>query len=167
MSNTATAAKPAKTPASPAVTAEAPPANPGVAPAVTATPAPKLRAAQVKKFAPSTLKTVGFGKFDTLTIEVPADWSYDDVMNPLAWTNVVGIVAKDALNTKPDMIGSVIEVRTVDHAWFAVLYIQGITYDHLNQANGLKLTCIGPAFDRDGKACPIDLKTGRALGTAG
>lgn len=148
MSNAATAVKPAKTVAVPAEASK---------------PEQPLRAVQVKKFPPSSLKTVGFGLYDTLTITAPVNWDYEDVLAPEAWTNVVGTVAKSAVTARPDMLGSLIEVRRADHAWYAQLYITGITYDALNKPSGIELVCIGPAIGRNGKMCPIDLKTGGAL----
>ena len=145
MSDVAVAAKPVKS------TAPVAPVKPV---------AQTLREAQPRKFPPSGLQVIG-QDYDVLTITAPAEWSFEDVMKPVAWSNVCGLVAKDALNTRRDKIGSLIEVRTADHAFYAVLYIGAIVLDHLGKPCGLSVQCIGPSVDpKTGKSCPVDVKTG-------
>ena len=120
----------------------------------------KLRAVQPKKFAPSSLQSVG-QDYVTMTATAPAEWDYEDCLLPIAWSNVASIVAKDALNTRRDKIGSFIELRSADHSYFALLYILSITVDHMGSPNGLNVMCVGPSVDpKTGKACPIDVRSG-------
>lgn len=156
MSDTPAPTVPAKTKAAPA------PGTPVKGePVATAVTGQKLRDTQIKKFPPLSLKPNGFGAYDTLTVMAPADWTPDDVLRSEAWANVAGMVAKDSANTRPDMLGSLIEVRTSDHSWFMELYIRSVVHDQLRHPVGLEVVCIGPAVDpKTGKACPIDLATG-------
>jgi hypothetical protein len=137
-------------------------------PAKTAAPEPTrepqtLRAVQIKKVPPSGLKEMGFGAHTVLTADVPPDWSYEDALVPEAWANVAHMAARGAAGSNHDMLGSVIEVRRADHAWFAQFYIAGITRDSLGHPNGFRLVCVGPATGADGKCCPVDPRTGYAL----
>ena len=124
MSETAAAAKPAKTPAAP----------------VTPTPVreQKLREALVRKFGPSSLQPLGHD-FDMLAVKVPAEWDLEDILKPVAWSNVAHLVAKDALNTRRDKIGSLIYARSESGKFKVILTIEGITLDQFNQPNGLKV----------------------------
>src|SRR3990167_9066731 len=118
MSEAAVAAKPAKSSAP-------------VAPSVPVKPvAQTLRQALPRKFKPSNLQEMG-QDYSILTVTAPADWSFEDVLAPIAWANVFGLVARDALNTRRDKIGSLIEVRSEDHAYYAVLYIVQVLKDGL------------------------------------
>jgi hypothetical protein len=124
MSDTAVAAKPAKT------------AVPPVAP--TPVREQKLREAQIKKFGPSSLQAIGHD-FELLAIKVPAEWTVEDLLNPGAWANVASIVARDALNTRRDKIGSLIYARSETGAFKMLLSIEAITVDRFGQANGLRV----------------------------
>lgn len=152
MSDAAVAARPTKT----SKIAET------VAPSVKAAE-PKLREVQPKKFAPSSLQPLGYGETEILTVTAPKEWTFADVMNPLAWANVAVRVARNPLNTTVDKIGSKIFLETEDNSFSAILRIRGIKRDHLNNPCGLDLVCIGPSVDmKTGEARPIDLKTCKA-----
>lgn len=123
----------------------------------------KLRAVQIKKFQPSSLKALGYGDTEILTATAPAGMSFAEVMLPVAWNNVSGLVAKDPLNTRNerDGVGCVIILDTADNSFHAWLRVNKVVRDHLNNPCGFDLVCIGPTIDvKTGKACPIDVKTG-------
>jgi hypothetical protein len=120
------------------VAAAAKSAKSSAAPAAQAKPAQTLREVQPKRFAPSSLQSIG-QDFDILAVSVPADWTFEDVLKPVAWSNVAPLVAKDALNTRRDKIGSLIYVRSASGAFKAILSIEGITLDQFGKANGLKV----------------------------
>lgn len=157
MVDTAAATKPAKT---------APVATHAAAPSPSTSPirAQKLRAAQIKKFGPSSLSADGFGNYARLTVGssaqwgFPADWTFADCLNPAAWSNLAGKVAADPLNGKQSMVGSIIALH--HPKFYAELMIMDVVRDHLNGPCGLKLACLGPAQDKNGKAAPRDLETG-------
>ncbi len=120
-----------------------------------------LRSAQVRKFVPSAMQSLGYGEYDRLTVGCSKDWTFADVMNPIAWANVAALVAEDILKTKKTRIGSIIEVHHAD--FYCELWIKDVQLDPVQkQPNGLILTCLGPAQDKNGKAAPRDLKTGLA-----
>ncbi len=119
MSDVAAAAKPAKSPAP-------------------AKPEQKLREVQPKKFPPSSLQSLGHD-FEILAMKVPADWTLEDVLKPVAWAHVASLVAKDALNTRRDKIGSLIYIRSESGAFKGFFSIEKITHDQFGSANGLEL----------------------------
>ncbi len=136
-----------------------------VAVAVTATQKPEqtLRATKPRTFAPSSLKPLGYGETEIMTITVPADWTFEDVLKPIAWTSVVGPIAANATKTQVDRIGSLIYATSAGGKFMAWLRICEIVRDELKQPCGVKVMCIGPSFDvKSGKPCPMDLKTGLA-----
>lgn len=117
-----------------------------------------MREAQIKKFPPSSLQVIG-QDYSILTATAPKEWSFDDVIQPSAWVHVAHRVAKSAYMR--DSVGSLIHVRSADHRWFAMLYIQNVLYDHMKSPCGLEVTCVGPSVDvKTGKACPIDICSG-------
>ena len=98
----------------------------------------KLRDVQPKKLVPSSLQSLG-QDFDMLAVRIPADFAFDDILKPVCWANVANLVAKDAWNTRRDKIGSLIYARHEKGDFSAILIIESITLDQLNQANGLVL----------------------------
>ena len=146
MSTVATAAKPVRV-----VKSEA---------AAPAKPEQMLRQVQPRKFSPSTLQSMGHD-YDWLAVTVPGDWTFADVMKPIAWSNVCTMVSRDALNTRRDKIGSLIYARSPK--FLAMLEITGVTLDHLGNPNGLNVECIGPSVDiKTGEARPLNRKTRKA-----
>lgn len=95
-----------------------------------------LREAQSKKFKPSSLQGLGHD-FDILAVKVPEDWTFEDVLQPSAWSSVANLVSKDALNTRRDKVGSLIYARHDGGAFKALLVIEAITHDVFGQPNGL------------------------------
>lgn len=125
-----------------------------------AKPEQKLRQVQPRKFSPSTLQSMGHD-YDWLAVTVPGDWTFADVMKPVAWSNVCTMVSRDALNTRRDKIGSLIYARSPK--FLALLEITGVVLDHLGNPNGLNVECIGPSIDlRTGEARPLNRKTRKA-----
>lgn len=134
-------------------------ASPASAPAPAK--AQSLRETKPKTFAPSSLKPLGYGETEIMTITAPGDWDFTDVMKPIAWTSVANQVAANAIKTQIDRIGSLIYLNDAKGRFMAWLRISGIVRDHLNNACGVKVMCIGPSIDvKTGKPCPLDLATG-------
>lgn len=122
-----------------------------------------LRQVKPKTLSPSSLTPLGYGRTEILTVDIPAEWTFADVMKPIAWSSVVGPVAANAAKTQVDRIGSLIYVNSVDNRFMAWLRIEVIIRDELKNPNGLKVMCVGPSIDpKTGKPCPLDLKTGLA-----
>jgi hypothetical protein len=97
-----------------------------------------MRQVQPKKAAPSSLQSLG-QDFDMLAHKPGPDVTLDDVLKPVYWANVANLVAKDALNTRRDKLGSLIYVRPESGAFKAILTIEGISLDQFGQAHGLKV----------------------------
>lgn len=120
-----------------------------------------LREVQVKRFPPSDFHHTG-QDYEIMHVTAGPDWTFEDVLNPQAWSSVCRRVSRDALNTRRDKTGSTVFVHA-DH-FFAMLNIDAVVFDALNNPCGLKVTCIGPMQDPEtGEACAIDLKTRRPL----
>lgn len=120
-----------------------------------------LREVQIKRFPPSDFHHTGHD-YEIMHVTAGSDWTFEDVLNPIAWSSVCRRVARDALNTRRDKLGSTIFVHA-EH-FFAMLNIDAVVLDALNNPCGLKVTCIGPMQNLEtGEACPIDMKTKRPL----
>lgn len=150
MSDTATATAPKV-----AAKAPTPPATP-----VSTRRAQTLRAAQLRQFVPSALNTMGEGDRDLLTVVVPSDWTFADVLNPTAWARVAGRLAKDAtgMQRSKDFIGST--VKLYHPKFHAEVIITDLIRDDFGGACGVKVACLGPAQDKEGRGVPRNIETG-------
>jgi len=120
-----------------------------------------LREVQPKRFHASGFFYTGH-EYEILHITAAADWTWDDVMNPTAWSSPSAKVARDALGERKEKLGSTIFVHSPN--FFGMLNIDGVVYDNMSNPCGLNLTCIGPATNPEtGEMCPVDLKTGKVL----
>ena len=119
-----------------------------------------LRASQTKKFPPSALATLGYGDFDRLAVKVSGEWSLADCLNPVTWGNVAGRLAEDALKTRKDWVGSVIELH--HPKFYAEVVIRAVIRDEMKNPAGLDIVCVGPAQDKGGRGAARDLATGLA-----
>lgn len=120
-----------------------------------------LREAQMKRFPPSDLHPTGYD-YEILHVTASADWTWDDVMNPVAWAHVCNRVSRDALSQRKEKTGSTVFVHSPN--FFAILNIDSVVYDHMSNPCGINMSCIGPMQDPEtGEACAIDLKTRRPL----
>ena len=136
------------------------PVPPPAAASPAAKPLKTLREALPKKFGPSSLYPLG-QDYEILAVTVPDDWSFEEVMKPIAWGNVARIVARNPLSQSRDKVGSLIYASGSQFsAW---LRINAVKFDGMGGACGLDVICIGPTVDlKTGKACPVDVKTGLA-----
>lgn len=92
--------------------------------------------------------------FAHMSARVPAGVDFSEVIKPGFWMNVVTTFKKNQMANSPDKAGATIAIRTEDHAYYALLYVRAVL------EGGLVVQCIGPASDKSGKACPLDLQTG-------
>lgn len=114
---------------------------------------------------PYVLKPSDFAVYghrhERLTATVPAGTPFEDCLRPGFWANIVHLMKRNIMTGGADRSGSIIELRTEDHAYYAEIYVRGVL------ERGLIVRCTGPAIDPATKqACPIDLQTGMALGAA-
>lgn len=84
---------------------------------------------------------------------IQADDDFSDALRPGFWAHVAqGLRGSMA---QADRTGAFIDLGTVDHAFYALLYVRAVTKE------GLEVQCIGPAIDpKSGRTCPVDLSTG-------
>lgn len=135
-------------------------ARPGKA-AMAGKPQQTLREAKPKTLPPSSLKPLGYGETEIMTLTLPPEWTFQDVLNPHAWTIVAGPIAANASKTQPDRVGSLVYVNTADGSFMAWLRINRILRDHMNGACGVEVACVGPSIDlKTGRPCALNLKTG-------
>lgn len=116
-----------------------------------------LRSDQTRKFVPSAVQPLGHD-VEALTVLVPEDWQFRDVLQPLAWGNVAPMFAPDPANSR-GKVGSLILASSP--RFIAWLRIQKVIFDTQKNPAGLEVLCIGPAFDvATGKACAISVSGG-------
>lgn len=125
-------------------------------------PAPQtLREVKPKTFAPSSLKPLGYGETEIMTLTVPAGWRFDEVMSPGSWVSIVNPIAANVTKTQIDRVNSEVRVTCADGSFIANLLITGIVRDAMTNPCGVNVICIGPSIDlKTGKPCPLNLKTG-------
>lgn len=153
----AQAAKPAPV-KSPAATNAAPASVPAAAVEDTR---PSRRQVQHKRVPIGSFKPVGHFT-EAHQVLIPADWDIDDVLKPDFFTFVApGMQANPTMGSRQDRLGTVVEVITADHAFYALVYIKSLRRNSLGMADGANSVCIGPSIDpKTGKMCPVDLSTG-------
>lgn len=139
-------------------------AKPGKAVPPILKPAPQtLRDVKPKTFSPSSLKPLGYGDTEIMTITVPLGWTFEDMMKPVAWSSVVNPIAANPTKTQIDRVGSLIYVSTADNSFVAWLRISAIRRDNMNNPCGIDVVCVGPSIDlKTGEARPLNLHTGKA-----
>jgi len=64
--------------------------------------------------------------FATFSVILPAGWEIDQILNPSAWSHVASIFDRTPGTADAPKVGSTIEVRTQDHAFYAVLYVRAV-----------------------------------------
>jgi hypothetical protein len=120
-----------------------------------------LREAQPKRFHQGGFFYTG-QDYEIMHITAGAEWTWEEVMNPVAWSSPSAKVAKSALGERKEKLGSTIFVHSPN--FFGMLNIDGVIYDKMGNPCGLNLTCVGPATDLEtGEMRPVDLKTRKAL----
>lgn len=136
-------------------------ARPGKGAPVAAKPELKLREVKPKVLPPSALKPLGYGETEIMTLTVPPEWTFEDVLRPVAWTGVVGPIAANSTRTQPDRVGSLIYVNTADNTFMAWLRVGRILRDGMTNPCGVEAMCVGPSVDlKTGRPAPLNLKTG-------
>jgi hypothetical protein len=121
----------------------------------------KPREAKAKSLPPSSLKPLGYGETEIMTLTLPPEWIFEDVLRPVAWAIVVGPIAANAIKTQSDRVGTLIYVNTADNSFMAWLRIGKILRDAMNNPCGVEVLCVGPSVDpKTGRPCALNLKTG-------
>lgn len=96
---------------------------------VAAVAVPAKEAAPVVE-APRTLPLREFKlaeyEYARFSARLPQDATFEDALKPEFWVHVAHQLQKKAVTGEPDKAGAVIEVRTVDHAFYAELYVRAV-----------------------------------------
>jgi len=86
--------------------------------------------AEPVKADPKVLKPSAFSgaeyAFATFSAVLPVGWTVEDALKPEFWVHVAGKFSKDAFTGDPDKAGAIIELRTIDHAFYARLYVRAV-----------------------------------------
>jgi hypothetical protein len=76
------------------------------------------------------LKPTAFGGADfayaIFSATLPVGTSYEDTLVPEFWVHVAHILAQTPVTGEPDRAGAIIELRTIDHAFYAKLYVRAV-----------------------------------------
>lgn len=143
-----------------ATTVTAKPAKTVAPVAAPAKPTQTLREAQPKKLPPSSMYSLG-QDCDLLAVMVPAEMTYADLVNPVAWAGVCNVVAPNMIS-KPGKCAYTIHAFAAD--FVAYLIVDAVTLNNLGYPNGLKVSCVGPSVDpKTGEPMPLDRRTRRPL----
>lgn len=139
-----------------------PPAQPLAAQAAApAKPVQKLREVQVRKLLGGSLKASGQFTYPHTAL-LPGEWDFEDVLNPDFWVHHAKTLQNIGAPTDglPQGIGCTFEILPKDLAFYGQVMVKGLRKNVHGEADGVYVICIGPLQDENGKACPIDLKTG-------
>lgn len=79
---------------------------------------------------PRTLKATAFAQaefaYARFSATLPVGWTVEDALKPEFWVHIAHKLAKNPITNDPDRSGAVIELRTVDHAFYAKLYVRAV-----------------------------------------
>lgn len=75
--------------------------------------------------------------YATFSATLPVGWTVEDALKPEFWVHVAHKLAKNPISNEPDRSGAIIELRTVDHAFYAQLYVRAV------QERGLVVALMG------------------------
>lgn len=80
---------------------------------------------ELKRIKPTNFQTSEFA-FARYSVVLPVGWTLDDVLDPDAWAHVAHKLDRNKISNDPARIGTIIEVRTEDHAFYAELYVRAV-----------------------------------------
>src|SRR3990167_4368254 len=79
---------------------------------------------------PKQLKPTAFQgaeyAYAVYAVTLPEGWTVEDALKPEFWVNVAHKFSKQPVTGEPDKTGAIIELRTVDHAFYARLYVRAV-----------------------------------------
>lgn len=80
----------------------------------------QLRTLPVRDFA---ISEYAYARFSA---QLPAGVPFEDTLRPEFWVHVAHKLQKQPVTGEADKAGAIIEIRTVDHAFFAELYVRAV-----------------------------------------
>jgi hypothetical protein len=60
------------------------------------------------------------------SVTLPLGWTIEDALKPEFWTNVAHRLARQPQTGEPAKVGTIIELRAVDHSLYAELYVRAV-----------------------------------------
>lgn len=84
------------------------------------------RPADQKKVKQSTFQLAEHA-YGRRSVTLPVGWSIEDILAPEAWSEVAYLLVGNKLSGTLPQAGSIIEVRTEDHAFYAELYVRAVS----------------------------------------
>lgn len=86
------------------------------------------------------------------SVTLPEGWKYEDTLKPEFWSNVAHLLDKKPQTGQQERRGDIIEIRTVDHEFYAELYVQAVRKQAL-----IVVPLVGPIkLTKDSKATATD-----------
>ena len=79
----------------------------------------------VKKIALSLFRSSEFA-YARYSVTLPVGWTLDEILDPEAWAQVAHVLDRVPVTGEPPRVGTIIEVRTEDHAFYAELYVRAV-----------------------------------------
>lgn len=52
--------------------------------------------------------------------------AFEDTLKPEFWVHIVHLLQKTPVTNEPDKAGAIIELRTIDHSFYAELYVRAV-----------------------------------------
>ena len=100
--------------------------------------------AQPKKILERNFSMDGSFAHTRSSLTLPVGWELSDALSPEFWMNVAHWFQPDPRTGEADRAGTIIEVRTEDHAFYAELYVRGVRGNVLDVAILTKPIFFGP-----------------------
>jgi hypothetical protein len=111
-----------------------------------ATLAPKEREEKQRKvlLKDFVMAEYAYGHF---SVTLPVGWKFDDTLKPEFWANVAHILDRPQGTNDPVKTGTIIDIRTEDHAFFGQLYVRAVRKQALDVAVLREPVYFGPQGD--------------------
>jgi len=81
------------------------------------------------------------------SVTLPVGWTLEEILAPEAWSEVAHLLEGNKLNGIPPQAGSIIEVRTQDHAFYAELYVRAVRKMALD-VDVIQVKTLGPKDEK-------------------
>jgi hypothetical protein len=88
----------------------------------------------LKRVKPTALNATSDYEYPRFAVTLPVEWTLEDVLDPESWAHVAYKLDANKTTKDPARVGTIIEVRTEDHAWFAELYVRAVRPNALDLA---------------------------------
>lgn len=94
------------------------------------------------------------------SVTLPVGWTLTDILAPESWSEVAHQLVGNRLNGIPPQEGTMIEVRTQDHAFYAELYVRAVEKMALH-VEVIQYKPLGPQESKDTGKFDVRWNVGR------